>query len=228
MVVCWAATIGGCGSRQSGEHTISANLMVGDTVYVRGFSWCAEREVALPPERFIQNILCVEHNSALSPTDVAGGELFRALGTIREEATRRLRTGKKPKMLRAIHVSGPLVERWMLKTIINVGIGKLGREWTPPDYWVRAAFGLEPLTGTRGMYLLPADWTGVDMTMWELHVELLADNAGRPVGGIVGLDRLRFALCAEDYDAPLGWKHRLACLQDSIRLERFQKLIFDW
>ena len=226
MVLCWAETLGQCSSQQSGEHTISANLMEGDVVYVHGFPWCAEREVAIAPQGFRQNILCTKHNSDLSPTDVAGGDLFRALWDFRRVAGRRLRTGKKPKLLRAIHLNGHLIARWMLKTVINGGIAKTKREWWPPDKWVRRAFGAEPFSGTSGMYLLPSDWVRPDPGMWEVHIELLAAEQ-RPVGGIVGLDGVRFAICAEDYHTPVGWI-RVRCLQDSERLDRYQKIIFDW
>ena len=226
MVLCWAAALGDCSSRQSGEHTISANLMEGDVVYVRGFPWCADRDVAIPPQGLRQNILCTAHNSALSPTDGAGGDLFRALWSLRKAAGRRLETRKKPKLLRVTHLDGHLVARWMLKTVINGGIARTGRQWWPPGSWVRRAFGLEPFTATSGMYLLPSDWTGTDPSMWEVHIELLAKGQ-RPIGGIVGLDQIRFAICAEEYDVPEGWI-RLRCLQDSERFDRYQKIIFDW
>lgn len=227
MVVCWAHAIGGCSSRQSGEHTISANVLEGETVYVSGFSWCADREVRLPVQRFRQNILCTKHNSDLSPTDTAGGELFRALGSMRTAAAKRLSSGKKPRFIRALHVNAPLVERWFLKSVINVGIERTKRAWWPPAKWVQLAFGVAQFGPSSGMYLLPSDWVGVDGSMWEIHCELLSHN-GVPIGGIVSLDQLRFAICAEDYVAPEGWMRRPVRLVDSERCDRYQKLIFDW
>lgn len=67
MVKCWAATLGGCSTTQSGEHYLSEGLWDSETITVRGL-W-GEEEKTIGFGSLNANILCTLHNSALSPLD---------------------------------------------------------------------------------------------------------------------------------------------------------------
>jgi hypothetical protein len=226
MPKCWAAALGGCSSRQSSEHSISRNLLEGDVVYVRGWPWCREEEREVSPNTLTQNILCTAHNSLLSPTDSAGGDLFRAFGAMKREAARRLRTRKPHKLLRVYRVNGVLAERWFLKTVVNTGIGMTRGSWQPTEAWVRRAFGLLPFDAEEGLYLLPGERNS-DVRTYKFGVELLADGT-QPIGGLIELDGLSFAVCAERFAAGDDWLLRPKALADRTGATTYQKIIFDW
>ena len=62
---CWAATLGGCGTKLSREHLVSAVLWTGPTVIVSGLPWCKDAPKTVGVESITARILCRGHNSAL-------------------------------------------------------------------------------------------------------------------------------------------------------------------
>lgn len=77
---CYAAPLGGCGGGLSGEHYFSKSLLVQlPKILVSGLP-------GIPPgetrprgiNSLASNVLCVEHNSTLSPLDVVMGRVFAA------------------------------------------------------------------------------------------------------------------------------------------------------
>lgn len=164
MVNCWANALGGCSSVQSGEHLFSAGLFQGNMVTVQGFHWCPElKSVGLAS--LTANILCTTHNSELSPLDSAA---LQALNTL-EEARRLLhvRAGLKPRRFWSSvrdRVDGPLLERWFMKTAINLfHVVGADAKWfstgqradNPPVGFVEIAFGRRRAEPPLGLYSTP-------------------------------------------------------------------------
>lgn len=116
---CWAQELGGCAGGMTGEHIISKSQFKSSAVTVQGFDWCKEpKTVGLGS--LVANRLCRSHNTALSPTDREALKLFEAIS---ERAQRRSDMQRgivlAPKYAK---VNGALLERWFLKTTINVAL----------------------------------------------------------------------------------------------------------
>jgi hypothetical protein len=143
---CWAADVGGCSEKISREHLISRSLLPGHTILVEGFDWCKEPK-AIGIEALTRKILCTRHNSNLSSADEAIAQLNNL--------------ANQPKL--GVSISGRALERWFLKTLVNVSIGTedhIGQQmegskpgW-PAPYLAAVAFGSVALTHGMGLYFL--------------------------------------------------------------------------
>ena len=158
---CWAETLGDCKQGKSGEHLVSESIFVGPAITVTGAPWRATgapKTIGLASA--VANILCGVHNSRLSGTDSAAGDAMKALrGFIGTQESRR-RLTPRAWLIVVYRISGLLLERWFLKTLINLTVVRdKGLLWNasqpfnrPPAHLVRAAFGLERLTFPAGLY----------------------------------------------------------------------------
>jgi hypothetical protein len=128
---------------------------------VQGFPWCLNEPKSIGLSNLVAKILCKKHNSDLSDLDSAALDAFN----IFREAIRlndvRGRI-KKPALwnVQRFVVDGPLLERWFLKTLINISFGK---DWTigpgthaagtPSRELVEIAFGLRKFENSGGLYI---------------------------------------------------------------------------
>lgn len=161
FMVCWADCLGNCESKQSHEHVISANLWLSNTVMVQGFSWCADAPKEIAIANLTKKILCRKHNGDLSPVDASAGDSFNTL----REVTRLKNVRERMKPIRwtvkAYILDGVMLERWLLKTLINIAFdGKyaIGADAAaagrPSERLVRVAYGLEWFKGKAGLYTI--------------------------------------------------------------------------
>lgn len=156
---CWASVLGGCGTKLSAEHLISKSQF-GDakTITVSGFAWCKGEAKEIGINSATANVLCTTHNNALSPVDDAAAKLLDAFKVEAERRAEALRTR------RSFHpdsrnVRGDDLERWMLKTTINLalmqpplptaGIFEAG---APSKRYVEIAFGRAPFGPDEGLF----------------------------------------------------------------------------
>lgn len=160
MSECWASSIGRC-DRLSDEHLVSQSLFAGeDLVRVSNFGWCMNETKTIGLSSLTARILCQTHNNALSEVDAAGG---RAFATFRE--MRRLSNAReniRHRLLRVVRyrIDGILLERWFLKTLINLSaykptypIGPSGEEpGKPPPEIAAVAFGRAAFQPGAGLY----------------------------------------------------------------------------
>ena len=121
---CWAMCLGDCGGGMTGEHKVSKALFTTNEIMVQGFPWCldAPKEVGLAS--LVGNILCKTHNNALSDLDNAAKAAFDVF----REAVRLNHVRQKLKRPPMWHIQrqtidGPRLERWLLKTLINIAFG---------------------------------------------------------------------------------------------------------
>ncbi|MDF3822394.1 hypothetical protein P3G55_21015 [Leptospira sp. 96542] len=115
LMKCYANSVGNCSSKFSREHIISDSLLK-SKVGVSGFDWCKGKEVFIGKGSFTQKILCTTHNSALSPFDSEMTRLFKILKVYDDQS--KIKTGiigYKEEI-----IQGELLERWVLKTSINL------------------------------------------------------------------------------------------------------------
>jgi len=149
-IVCWAADYSACGGGQSSEHLVSKGVLNQATIFVQGFSWCAEQEKKIGVNSATANILCRNHNSSLSQLDEAATAAVRAFEADDAPCT------YPP-------INGRLFERWLLKTAINLSFGEslhLGAGiaqgqlgWPSPEL-LDAVFGDEPFPERTGAYFV--------------------------------------------------------------------------
>lgn len=157
---CWAASLGDCDGKLSREHTISECLFPSGKVTVKGFDWCKDHEKTIGVSGLVRRILCRRHNSELSNLDSA---VLKCFESIRESArlnAARSKVKRKSWEIKRFEVDGLLLERWFLKTLINLqfeGTLKFGDyadiPGLPPKEIVEMAFGRRAFDQNAGMYL---------------------------------------------------------------------------
>jgi hypothetical protein len=157
---CWAASLGDCGQKISKEHLVSQCLFDSDEIMVQGFQWCLTEPKSIGLTNFVAKILCKKHNNDLCELDSAALEAFNVF---RESIRLNNVRGKieKPSLwnVKYLAIDGPRLERWFLKTLINLGV--VGKEWPPGAGYrgisakdlVEIAFGLRRFENGGGMYI---------------------------------------------------------------------------
>jgi hypothetical protein len=161
MENCWANCLGGCSNKLSREHVVSQSLFLNDFVSVQGMPWCKDEPKRIGLSNLTAKILCDHHNSVLSPVDTAGAQAFSVIRELMDVL--RVRKTLRPHIwnVRRYSIDGKGLERWFLKTLINVtfkGPTPIGRSserpgW-PQNELVEVAFGLKTFEGRAGLYSL--------------------------------------------------------------------------
>ncbi|HLX00331.1 MAG TPA: hypothetical protein VKR82_16950 [Candidatus Acidoferrales bacterium] len=132
-----------------------------DVVSVEGLEWCEGKVRRIGLTGLTSKILCTRHNNALSEVDVGG---IKAFDTFRQ-GTRlsNVRSALRPRIwqVERTTINGPLLERWLLKTLINFTYGRdlpIGRDnlspGKPSEQLVRIAFGLDRFVAGAGLYII--------------------------------------------------------------------------
>jgi len=211
---CWAAPLGGCSHELSREHLISDSLWTGDGIDVLGFDWCKNETKRVGRNAVTAHILCRTHNSALSPLDVEAKYAFRALSDATVLVNERRGVRPRKWKVRRFEVARPdLLERWFLKTMINLLVVKPG-----PTVWrstgetadkvplplVRMAFGEPPITRPMGLYISAA--LNENVALREI-VAFAPLEYGEPdkvgiIGGLFEFRGFRLILHLEPHELP--------------------------
>jgi len=147
---CWATMLGECGRGRSREHYISDGIFDGELVTAVGLPWCREEPVTIGLKRAVAKILCAKHNAALSGFDAEAAKLSRFLQT---------NVLDQPLVESTIALQGSLLEKWAIKTFLNLGyIRGLHREQPnrlyPPPQLVRYIFQSGPVADGVGLYFV--------------------------------------------------------------------------
>lgn len=156
---CWASSLGGCDT-MSGEHVFSDALFSGRRcdcpMMTNGVKRIRRGKPTSNAEK--ANILCRHHNSTLSELDQLAGKIADFQACANDEHFEK-----------TLYVEGELLERWLLKTLVNVAAaGWAGpRKWLPSREVVSAIFGHTPVPKGVGLYSVD----GVDRNL-------------RPQGGV--------------------------------------------
>jgi len=159
MRECWAACLGNCSDKISGEHIITDAVFPADIVTVKGLPWCKDEFKRIGLASLVKNVLCTEHNSGLSEADVGAVQLRKALCDVTElSETRKLMNGQDWPV-KKFTVNGLAIERWCLKTLITITFGGTVRIressqcGVPSCELVETAFGLRRFQPPRaGLY----------------------------------------------------------------------------
>ncbi|WP_157627456.1 hypothetical protein [Variovorax boronicumulans] len=184
---CYAHKLGGCSSGISGEHVFTKAVMGEGSIAVVGWP-------KIPDHTFIglgsatANVLCVDHNSALSGLDSEAKKLSDALGEFHSA-----KAGETQ-----VALDGSVFERWLLKVTLGhlaAGMTAVGKRYPLKAEVVAALFGLIPMAAPIGMYSMAGVERNSSFTKEFLFRELTAvDPMGQPrvIGAFIALHGLPF------------------------------------
>jgi len=147
---CWASILEDCARGKTREHYISDGIFDGESVTAFGLPWCRDQPITVGMRSAVAKILCGKHNSALSPFDAEAAKLSKFLVT---------NVLDQPLAVAAIRLNGNRLEKWALKTFLNLGyIRGLHRgqpnRLDPPAHVVRHIFLDEPVADGVGIYFV--------------------------------------------------------------------------
>lgn len=200
MEKCWARCLSDCKDGITKEHLISASLFPkAKGIFVQGFNWCADTQIEISIASLTAKILCKHHNNNLSKLDDAAGHAFNNFEFISKLMHEAVSTNSRIRVKES-HVNALLLERWLLKTLINVSyqgnylIGNSTTKGIPEDNLVKICFGKSAFNNGAGMYV--AANTG-DMMGFGSHLTfspLIEKSENRIVGGLFGFAGLSIFL----------------------------------
>jgi hypothetical protein len=118
---------------------------------IAGLDWCTEPK-GVGVGALVANHLCRKHNNALSVTDETALQLFTTLRDQFDDAA--------PPLKAPVTIDGPALERWFLKTAINLLLARRTKmQWlhataanTIPDMLVNIALGHQRFVYPTGLY----------------------------------------------------------------------------
>jgi len=187
----------------SGEHLVSKALFQ-DSVSIRGFDWCKDKPKTIGINSLTANVLCRDHNSALSDLDAAALRVWSALREFgdRQEASAmaaRLRIPTARPRPMHVRVDGRRLERWAFKMMVNlVASGTqpgFPEAWEPPLQLARFVFGQAALPDGCGLGLAVSfgerldDWDHVSFAV----IRTVNREPPQAEGFLMAFRGLRFA-----------------------------------
>jgi len=200
MRECWAAVLGDCRGKITGEHYVSQAAFITERITVEGFAWCKDAPNVIGLASATANVLCEHHNSKLSELDAAAGQAIQVLrdSVALDKSRRRLKVWEVPKHER-FTIDAARVERWMLKTLLNLvhGPGIAARHGVPAGGMAsleqaELCYGLRPFSGHAGMHF--AAHEGLTFSLQDALSFRPAISDGVIVGAWVEFHGLRFIL----------------------------------
>jgi hypothetical protein len=222
---CYARELRSCDGKRSTEHYVShAILSQMRIIHATGLKMHpGDEPLTLDVEKMkrnkkrprlrklASNVLCVAHNSALSPLDAEGSTFYRSLTELVEprEAGAELRKTFK----------GHLMERWALKCLIGAAASNaikqeapLPRDWKPPLQWLHLLYGKEAWPSDWGLYLLLPDETVTGRSGRSVALHMLKSSTdGRLLGCDINFSAVYFRLVVSplsEWDELEGWRLR--------------------
>lgn len=240
---CWAASLGDCAGGISGEHLISQAFFPDRQITVQGLHWCKDAPKTVGLSSLTGNILCRKHNSDLSVLDAAIQSTLDTLDDSMQllEVRRKLRL--RHYTIKHFTINGALLERWCLKTLINIGfdgnwiigegshaVGEASNEL------VKVAFGKADFQPKAGLYT--AAYTGESVNFRRGALSYTPKTIGNNLlAGMFSLGGYRFFLnlLTEELKEHQGsnlfyreTKHWYRTPDDKNRQVRSHKLEIQW
>lgn len=172
---CWANYRGDCNRGMSNEHLISKALFPDQVVYISGIDWCKGQEKCVGINSLTRKILCAHHNNSLSKADKTAVNAIQAFHS----------------GIGINEIDGILLERWLIKTAINLTIGsslhigvgmKDSNYGRPSPYLLAVAFGELPLAHKMGAYFL---FPNGPYAHRQEEISLIPLQQGNSIGGFL-------------------------------------------
>lgn len=229
---CWANVLDDCQGPLTGEHTPSAAVWPGvegqqnrrgrlrQHVDVRGTGRHAQADRRRTVRRLTRPILCDFHNPATNVLDTTAGQLARAIDEFIEERENRLRMPHRNWDARTIEVDGRMLERWFLKSIINMEFNcglPIGdpneRAGWPTRALVEMVFGRCLVRPPYGLFLVDDPGRRFTLGRDEFRFSSLVGPAGTHIicgllefrGLMFGVNLTNVPLAPGVFDEPLGF-----------------------
>jgi hypothetical protein len=160
-MLCWARCLGNCAKGVSAEHIVSESIFPRDLglVRVHGGPWpWGKKAKTLSIKSLTRKNLCGKHNEDLSPLDKAASDFFKASLAAKSLLSAREKDAASFTPV-TITVDAGLLERWLLKTMLNHLYNTQAIIWPGnesrgivSEVLVRRCFGLEPFPSGSGMF----------------------------------------------------------------------------
>jgi len=162
-------------------------------------SRCKDQPKTIGLTNLTAKILCKAHNSMLSDLDDAALACFNVLREHIRLNELRQHIVKKRWSVNQFSVDGPLLERWFLKTLINISFNKnqpiglgIHPAGTVNDELVKVCFGIQSFPEGAGLYLLAKRGEFID-SMDRVNITGLHDGTN-VIGGEFVFRGFRFFL----------------------------------
>lgn len=199
MKRCWAEALGDCAGPITGEHVVSRAVFTEDHVTVKGFRWCRDEPRQIGLNSLTVNVLCAHHNNTLTSLDDAAGDAMRVFreSLKTSERNKRLMPWVLPTVKR-FRLDAALLERWMLKTSLNIKHGRMLTEGNldisdvATTVEAELCFGRRPFEGVAGMYVAYSENMKLNL-IDKVEIVTLVDS-GDLVGVRFELHGFRFVL----------------------------------
>lgn len=201
--LCWASPLDDCEGKVSREHYVSEAFFSSPTVQIQGLHWCKAEPKTIGISSATSKILCEKHNSLLSPLDAEAGLFMQAIREHLRLTDARSKPRFAPFHIKSLSVNARLLERWLLKVLLNLSFGgalKIGLDGVQPGKaslrWVNVCFGRSPFEGRCGMYV--GSYAGMSLEMGEtLRYSPAVREDQRILGGFFTVAGIYFYLCLE-------------------------------
>jgi hypothetical protein len=204
MTYCWAEPLGDCCDKLSREHIVSEGMFPDQVLRVKGMSWCLDEFREININNFVKKVLCKHHNSSLTDVDQAGSNTMKVFRD--EIQLKNARNAIEPRgwLVEKFEIEGRRLERWCLKTLINVGAEgeyRIGRDseaiGKPSARLVRIAFGRENFKSRAGLYGVAQAGRNLNIVDGFRLIPYI-DREGTLLGGLFGMHGYQFLLYVED------------------------------
>ncbi len=192
-MTCWASSLGNCGGGPSREHIISKSQFDEDSITMHGLPWCKEPKTVGFASLVAKN-LCADHNHALSPVDNEMRRFKEALKTIM----------RSPKLPVRVELDARLIERWLLKTTINIALQNTGSGLDVTPDLVRIAYGQATPPPRQGFFLIAELGESVTYQNGIRFESIVRREDGRMVIGAFVLHSVRALYAFEGAPAVKG------------------------
>lgn len=153
-IKCWAQVLGNCSNLQTKEHIVSKGILkeelsLNNIVLTYGIGTNDSNLKKVGVSSLSSKILCSRHNNQLSALDSEAIKAFTGLKNFLK-ISQNLKNGESLNQ-NNLEFNGLLLERWFLKTTINILYGPPHNCKTPPIELVELAFGLRKFPKEVGL-----------------------------------------------------------------------------
>lgn len=249
MEKCWANIIGNCSDKLSREHLISESVFKNNEIEVSGFEWCRDKPKAVGLSSLTSKILCQKHNSDLSILDSEAANTFKKIREFSRITNVRRNLKNKNLNVLEYEINGSRLERWFLKTLINLSLKSdlpIGvtsdRSGLPSKKLVEIVYGLKLFKRKAGLYFVVKKGQNIN-TKERIEFAPLIQSNKYIEGGLFKIKGFNFLIylnesgppdaltgisLGDDYwgDSLLNFHNKI--IFDSISGKTSQKLIFNW
>lgn len=225
---CWAKSIGGC-DEKSLEHYVTKSIFSSDIVKVKGLHWCKdEKQVGL--SGLGRHILCRKHNSLLSLLDSEAVKLMHALKyTVELRSTRSKLKPQKWSVHRKF-IDGPNIEKWFLKTLINLSYDEKNKYVVPLDELVAICYRGLNFKKPMGLYMTASKGDNITIDETFSMAPIWKDNSTL-VGAIFEYAGFKFILAMtniEPFISERAGTYRLKRYRFKEKGYNSMEVIFKW